>query len=341
MQRLIITGPKQATFEDVPTPACPDDGLLVRARMTAVSTGTELRVYRAQPVDAAGKFLHERVPFELPAENGYSMVGDVIEVGGGVSGFEVGDRVFVPAPHKQVAAVSADLAVKLPPEIANEQAVFLSILEVAHIALRRGSPGLGETIGVVGQGVIGLSAIALAKTFGLRTIAVDLNRRRLEIAQQMGADLAVSPEDDGFLESIEDFTNGGCDVTLEATSNWAGIETAMHIARRESNVVVVSRNITVPHFNPVGHPFLGKKLALLTSYGYPPKGDRWDRERSVALTLNLLANGRLNVEPMISERRAWQELPKVYARYDAGDAKMVGVVIEWGGNSRNGSGVLE
>ena len=86
MQRLIIAGPRQAVFEDVPTPVCPADGVLVRARLTAVSAGTELRVYRAEPVDAEGRFLHERVPFRLPAENGYSMVGEIVEVGPDVPG---------------------------------------------------------------------------------------------------------------------------------------------------------------------------------------------------------------------------------------------------------------
>src|SRR5262245_26136855 len=123
MQRLIITAPRQAEFEEAPTPICPPDGILVQARVTAISTGTELRVYRLKPVDAAGKYLHANVPFVLPTENGYSMVGDVIEVGGEVTEFAVGERVFVPAAHGQLAAMPAQLAVKLPPAIPDEQAV--------------------------------------------------------------------------------------------------------------------------------------------------------------------------------------------------------------------------
>ena len=329
MQRLIITGPRRAQFEEADTPVCPADGILVRARKTAVSTGTEIRVYRAQPVDQAGEFLHERVPFELPTENGYSMVGEVLEVGDDVTSLTVGDRVFVPAPHKQVAAMPAELATRLPNGVADEQAVFLSILEVAHIALRRGSPELGAMVGVVGQGVIGLSAIALAKAFGLRSVAVDLNPRRREISRQMGADLALSPKDDRFVEEIEAFAPGGCDVVLEATSNWHGVESSMRIARAEANVVIVSRHIQTPHFNPVGHPFLGKKLNLLTSYGYPPTGHRWDRQHSIAATLELLGSGRLDVRPMITERRGWREIPDIYARYDTGDAELVGAVFDW------------
>ena len=96
MKRLVIKGPRQAYFEDVPIPECPDDGLLVRAVVTAISTGTELRVYRWIPVDEEGKFLHAGMVFpDEPVENGYSMVGRVVEVGRNVTGFAEGDRVFL------------------------------------------------------------------------------------------------------------------------------------------------------------------------------------------------------------------------------------------------------
>ncbi|MFQ5731883.1 MAG: zinc-binding dehydrogenase [Planctomycetaceae bacterium] len=329
MQRLIITGPRQAEFEDAPEPRCAVDGLLVRAKVTAVSPGTETRVYRALPVDDAGGFLHERVPFELPAENGYSMVGDVIAVGDDVRGFATGDRVFVPATHKQVAAIPANLAVRLPEAVADEQAVFLNILEVAHIGLRRGRPGPGECVAVVGLGVIGLSAVAFCRAFGLCTVAVDPNRRRLAAASKMGAELCVSPDDDRFRETVAEFTGGGCDVVLEATSNWAGVRTAMELARPEGTVVVISRHIQTPDFNPVGHPFLGRKLTLLTSYGYPPDGDRWDRERSTALAVKLLGEGRIDVGPMITDRLDRRQLPSLYERYDSGDAELIGAVLNW------------
>ena len=104
MKRLVITGPREATFEDVEMPTCEPDGVVVKARVTTISTGTEIRVYRAIPVDKAGKFMHATVPYALPSENGYSMVGEVVAVGSSVTDLQEGDRVFVPAPHKAYAA---------------------------------------------------------------------------------------------------------------------------------------------------------------------------------------------------------------------------------------------
>jgi threonine dehydrogenase-like Zn-dependent dehydrogenase len=330
MHRLIITAPRRAEFEEISMPLCPSDGLLVRARVTAVSTGTEVRVYRLKAVDAAGKFLHANVPFELPTENGYSMVGDVIEVGVQVTDFVVGDRVFVPATHRTVAAVPSALAYKLPANVPDEQAVFLSILEVSHLALRKGNPTPGENLAIVGQGVIGLSALAYGVAYGFRTVAIDSDERRLAIARQMGAGLALSPQEPDFLERVRAFCDGeGADLVIEAASVWPAIQTSMEIAARHAKVVVVARHTDQPAFSPIGDPYLQKEIALLVSYGHPPAGHRWDRRRSFARTLDLLAQGKLNIAPMITHRFAWRDLPQVYRRLDEGERDLVGVVLDW------------
>jgi threonine dehydrogenase-like Zn-dependent dehydrogenase len=289
-----------------------------------------LRVYRGIGVDAEGKFLHERVPFQLPTPNGYSMVGEVVEVGSRVQGFQPGERVFVPSPHGQLAAVDARLAVKLPDQIPSEQAGFLNILEVGHIALRRGNPEPGENVAVIGQGVIGLSVLAYARLFGMRTAAVDFVEHRLQIAREMGADLTVDAGDDRCVRRVVEFFEGaGADLVVECASRWAAIETGMQLAAPEARIVVAARHTDRPAFNPVGHPHLGKKLTLLTSYGYPAEGQRWDRRRSIALTLELLSQGKLHIAPMITHRFGWEELPEVYRRLDAGDVEMAGVVLDW------------
>ena len=332
MKQLIVTGAKQAEFEEVAEPGCDAGGVVVRARLTAISTGTELRVFRAIPVDDEGQFLHERVPFVLPTGNGYSMVGDVIEVGSSVTEISVGDRVFLPAAHCQVAAMEASRVTLLPEAVADDEAVLLSILEVAHRAVRDGDPPPGGNVVIVGQGVIGLSALAYCVAFGFRTAVVDLEPARLEIAREMGADLAVSPDEDDYQDRVLALFDGvGADLALEAGSNWTTIRTAMELTRTDGRVVIVSRHTQQPDFNPFGQGFLGKRLSLVTTYGYPADGSRWDQRASVGLSVDLLVRGRLNVRPMLTHRFAWHELPEVYARLDQGDRTIVGALLDWSG----------
>lgn len=330
MQRLIVTAPRQAEFEAITMPTCAPTDLLVRARVTAISTGTEIRVFRLTPVDDAGKFLHANVPFAVPTENGYSMVGDVIAVGTAVTDFAVGDRVFVPITHRHVGTINAGLAIKLRPDLADEQAVFLSIVEVAHLALRRGSPTPGETVAIIGLGVVGLSALAYCKAFGFRTIAIDSVPARLAIAQEMGADLVLSPTANDFRQQVSEMTGGyGADLVIEAASVWPAVQLGMEIAAKGGKIVVVARHTDKPAFSPIGDPYLQKDLTLLVTYGHPPAGQRWDRQRTFGLTMELLAKGRLNITPFITHRLAWHELPAIYQRLEQGEREIVGVVLDW------------
>lgn len=326
-----MTGPRQAGFDEVHIPPCPPDGLLVRARVTAVSTGTEIRVYRYVPVDDKGEWLHGGVRFRKgPLENGYSMVGEVVEVGADVTAFDVGDRVFCGGTHKEYAATPATEAVKLPEEVSDERGVFLNILGVGQLGLRHGEPRPGENVAIVGLGVVGLSALAFSSAFGFRTVGIDLSEKRREVADAMGADLVANPSDDDLRSRVVDFLDGrGADLVLETASAWPAIQTSLDIVRQDGTVVVVARHVDAPTFNLVGHPYMTKRFTLHASLGYRPNDHRWNRMTSMKLTVRLLASGRLPIGPMITHEFRWDELPEVYARLDGGDADILGAVIRW------------
>lgn len=331
MKRLVVTGPRQVEFEDVPIPECPRDGILAKAIVTAISTGTEIRVFRWIPVDDEGTMLHGGMPFpDGPTENGYSMVAEIVEVGADVEGLSVGERVFLGETHKEYAAVHASDVLKLPDSIPTEQAVMLNLLGVAHIALRTGEPTPGENVAVVGLGVIGQSAVAWCRAFGFRTVGVDVDGGRLEVARAMGADAVASPADDEFRSRVDDVFDGqGADMVIEAASTWKAIRTSMDISRQGGRVVVIARHTDRPDYNPVGHPYLSQRITLKMAYGYEDPGQRWDRGRCVKLTLDMLSRGELAIEPMITHRVPWHKLPEMYHRLDQGDLSILGVVVDW------------
>ena len=331
MKRLVVTGPRQVEFEDVPIPDCPRDGVLAKAIVTAISSGTETRVYRRTPVDDEGTMQYPGIPFpDGPTENGYSMVGEVVEVGADVEGLSVGERVFLGQAHKEYAAVRASDVVKLPDSIPTDQAVMLNLLGVAHIALRTGDPAPGENVAVVGLGVIGQSAVAWCRAFGFRTVGIDVDGRRLDVARAMGANAVACPADADFQSRIDDvFAGEGADLVIEAASTWRAIQTSMDIVRRDGRVVVTATHVDRPDYNPVGHPYLSKRITLKTAYGYDDPGQRWDRGHCVRLTLDMLSRGRLAIEPMITHRVPWHELPETYRRLDQGDLSILGVVVDW------------
>jgi threonine dehydrogenase-like Zn-dependent dehydrogenase len=179
------------------------------------------------------------------------------------------------------------------------------------------------------MGVIGLAALAYCKAFGLRTAAIDMSETRLAIARELGADIAVSPVAPDFQAQIDELFPEGADIAIEAASTWKAIQTGMDVVGKDGRVVVIARHTDMPHYNLVGHPYLSKRITLHNAMGYEDEGQRWDRAHCMDLTIDMLATGRMDIEPMLTHRINWRELPDIYHRLDQGDLDIVGVIVDW------------
>ena len=327
MRALRITAPFTAAIVDCPEPVLTPDGVLVRARCTAISVGTEMRQYRDERV--------EQNPVGFPRANGYSMVGVIEAVGANVTGLRVGQRVFALMPHDALVVVPAGQVYLVPDGAPDAQAVFTTLCEIGLHALRRGNPSLGENVAIIGQGIIGLATLAVARAWGLRTIALDLDAQRLAYARAMGADLVVNPRDPGYEEEIAAFCGlEGVDLVVEAASSWRAIQTAYRIVRRRGCISVVARHTDIPDFNPIQDGMMTKEVMFTTSYAHPavdapPDLLRWTRPRDNRLLLEMFGKGHLDMGLAITHRIAPEEIPAIYQRLHEGDATIAGVVVEW------------
>jgi len=346
----------QVLVEEVPVPATAERGVLVRARASVVSAGTErmvvefaeknlLQKARARPdlvrqvlqkarregllstFDAVTRKLDE--PFPL----GYSLVGEVIDVGAETRGVRRGDLVACAgagiANHAEFAAVPQTLFAVLPPGFADrvplEHAAFSTIGAIALHGFRLAGVGVGDRVAVIGLGLIGQLAAQIATAAGCRVFGVDLSPARLALARQSGIELAVLREDAEARGSA--FTNGaGFDAVLiaaDATSR-DPIELAGALARDRAEVVALGAvDLTLPR-----KVFFAKELGFRVSrsYGpgrydpeyelhgrdYPIGYVRWTEQRNLAAFVDLLASGRVGVEPLISHRFDVAEAPKAY-----------------------------
>lgn len=327
MRALRLTAPLAAAVVELPPPEVAPGTVILRARRTAISTGTEIRQYRDERV--------EQNPSGYPRANGYSMVGEIVALGSAVSGLAVGQRVFATAPHDEFVAVAPEQVYPVPEGAPDDGAVFSVIGEIGLHALRRGEPSLGENVAIIGQGIVGLATLAVACAWGLRTIAIDLDERRLAFARAVGADLALSPQDADFAARLADFCGAvGVDFVVEAASSWRAIGLAYRIVRRRGTIAVVARHTDIPDFNPIQDGLMTKEVRFTTSYAHPvtdapPDLLRWTRPRDIRLILELLGKGRLDFSGAISHRITPEELPAIYQRLHEGDGAVAGVVVDW------------
>jgi predicted dehydrogenase/threonine dehydrogenase-like Zn-dependent dehydrogenase len=282
-----------------------------------------------------------RSKLDQPMLLGYCNVGQVLEVGAGVKGFRVGDRVVSNGSHAEVVVAPQNLAARVPDEVASEHAAFTVLGAIALQGARLAEPTLGESFVVVGLGLIGLMAVQILRANGCRVLGLDLDPERLALARKLGAE-TVAPGVDP-VEAALAFSRGrGADGVLLtlSTSDSKPVSQAARMCRKRGRIVLVG--VTGLEINRAD--FYEKELSFQVSCSYGPgrydpayeeKGQdypvgfvRWTEQRNFEAVLDLMASGRLDVAPLITHRFGIEDAPTAYDVLSSGE-KSIGILIEY------------
>jgi polar amino acid transport system substrate-binding protein len=269
---------------------------------------------------------------------GYSAAGIVLEVAEDVTEFQIGDRVACAgvgfASHAEVLSVPKNLCVQLPESLSFEAGSFGTLGAIALQGVRLAQPTLGESVVVIGLGLVGQLTVQLLKANGCRVFGLDLDATRIGLAHELGADgAAISNEE--AAKAIENWTRGrGADAVLvtTATDSNQPVELAAQVSRLKGRVIVVGMaGMDIPRA-----PFFSRELSLTVSMSYGPgrydpsyeeRGHdyplayvRWTENRNIEAFLDLVAARQVNVERLISHRFAIEEAETAY-QLISGDTK--------------------
>ena len=336
---------------ELPAPVCPNGGILVRTAYSLISAGTEkssvskakssiLERAKKQPEDVklVLDFIkkeglvstYKRVKSKLDSYKslGYSASGIVVE--SRTPHFSIGDRVACAgagyANHAELLAIPSNLAVKMPDNVDFNSAAYTTVGAIALQGVRQGDVRLGETVAVVGLGLIGQITIQLLKASGCRVIGMDINTDLYRTAIDSGADMVCKSES-ASKNDILAFTRGvGCDIVLitAGTSSNQPLELALDICRKKGKVVIVGAvGMNVPRT-----PFYMKEIDLRISCSYGPgrydvnyeeKGIdypiayvRWTENRNMSAILDLLSSGALNFKKLTTHIFKVKDSPSAY-----------------------------
>jgi 2-desacetyl-2-hydroxyethyl bacteriochlorophyllide A dehydrogenase len=325
-QAVWFAGPRRAELREEEAPPPGPDQARVRTLASAISHGTEMLVYRGQVTPNLALDLPALAgSFGFPIKFGYACAGQILEVGSAVENLAPGDLVFALHPHQQVFTIAAETLLRLPPGSDPLAAVFCANLETALTIVHDAAPRLGETVLIVGQGVVGLLTTALLSRCGARVIAVDpLEQRRL-LAGRMGADVAVAPEDLSIGLGARP-----ADIAIEVSGTPAALQSAIDHLAVEGTVVVASWYGSKAVSLDLGGAFHRKRLSLRSSQVgriNPALTPRWDYARRRETVRDLLAQ----VDPtvLISHRFALNEAAAAYRMVDENPSAVVQVVFEY------------
>jgi 2-desacetyl-2-hydroxyethyl bacteriochlorophyllide A dehydrogenase len=223
--------------------------VLVETSLSAVSSGTELLVYRGEvPAEMVADETISALggTFSFPLKYGYAAVGRVTAIGSGVAPAWEGALVFAFHPHESHFTASLEELLPLPPEIAPEDAVFLANMETAVTLILDGAPLLGEQVAVFGQGVVGLLLTALLARFPLASlVTLDLYPKRRLLSETLGAQASLDPASPQVFENLRSLLQGsrpysGADLTYEITGSPAALNMAIGATGYNGRVVIGS-----------------------------------------------------------------------------------------------------
>ena len=360
----------EVSVSDVPVPLPRRGFVLVRTAASLISAGTERLTVEAGQKSLISRAVEQpalvkqvlqkarnegvlntvdAVLSKLGSMNalGYSAAGTVIQVGDGVTELRVGDRVACAgvgyASHAEVLAVPKNLCVRLPGDLDFDSAAFGTLGAIALQGVRLAEPTLGESVVVIGLGLIGQIAVQLLQANGCRVFGIDLDSSKIELAKQHGADNGCAPDE--AKQRVPAWSRGrGADAVLitAATESNQPVELAGEISRQKGRVVVVGAvGLSIPR-----KPYYDRELTfrISMSYGpgrydaeyeerghdYPYAYVRWTEGRNIEAFLDLIGDGRVDVKPLITHRFDLNETDRAY-KLITGELKepYLGIVLRY------------
>lgn len=352
-------------LEEVPAPNVKSGHLLIETTRSLVSLGTErmlvefgksniIQKAKQQPDKVKEVINKVKTDGLIPTINavlnklgqplplGYCNVGRIIEIGKGVEGFSIGDRVASNGPHAEYVCVPKNLVVRIPEDVSDEEATFTVIGAIGLQGIRLANPTIGETIVVVGLGLIGLVTAQLLKANGCRVIGFDYDSFKVELANKLGID-AINPSDgiDQVAYVQNATTNIGADAVIITASNKSNeiISQSAKMSRKRGRIILVG----VIGLDISRADFYEKELTFQVSCSYGPgrydehyeqKGQdypfafvRWTERRNFETILYAIASKSIDVKSLITERISLSNYKEIYS--DMKNGRAIASILEY------------
>ncbi len=352
-------------LEEIPAPKVKPGHLLIETTRSLVSLGTERMLVEfgksnlyqkaKQQPDKVKEVLNKVKTDGLkptinavlnklgqPLPLGYCNVGRVVAVGNGVEDFSIGDRVASNGPHAEYVCVPKNLVVKIPENVTDEEASFTVIGAIGLQGIRLVNPTFGETIVVVGLGLIGLMTAQLLKANGCRVLGFDFDNQKVELAKSLGIESVNPSQGTDQVAFVNNLTNSiGADAVIITASNKSNeiISQSANMCRKRGRIVLVG----VIGLDISRADFYEKELSFQVSCSYGPgrydedyeqKGNdyplpfvRWTEKRNFEAVLQAIASKTINVASLITERVNLDEYQKIYSNMSGNNS--IASVIEY------------
>lgn len=350
MKQVIRKGIRDIIVDEVPDPVTSPHSVLIRPVFSLISSGTETASIHQEAVvkEVAENPSYIRKVWEVSKVNGpvrtarevlaklsteyaalgYCGAGLLADKHETVTDLEIGERVAYGGEgtgHAETVQTGRNLVVPIPENVPFEHACFATLGSIALNAVRIAQCHVGDTIAVIGLGVVGQLISQLARVQGAIVAGIDLRADRMALAQQLGAQHVFEPDFAAdALMGTTDSRGVDCVFIAAAAKSDAPCRQAIRVCRDRGRIVVVG---AVDLSFPWNEMYM-KEIQLLMSRAYGPgsydseyeRGGRdypfsyvrWTENRNMQEVLRLISTGQLRVDPLITHRFDLEDGPKAY-----------------------------
>lgn len=338
MKHYYVTAPGRIGCIEEAIPEPGPGEVQLRVTHTAVSPGSNVYIY--QTGSYTGRWEGS------PQECIYMGSGIVTKLGDGVDSLHVGERVAVNGiGHQEFAVAPVARAHRIPETVSSEAASASYLAGWAVSALHLGRYAAGETVAVVGLGLVGASTALVADMMGARVIGIDVAAERIDYARTFGLTAVVQ----GGLDTTDDEVasvagHRGVDLVMETSGAWSGFEQAFALCREYSRIALMGLYRRTPtaeyalklHRALYGFPSkLHYKKIDIVGCGYDPDEALPDspytftREANFTYLLEQAGRGKIDLNKLVTHRFPAGEIRPVLDRFASGDRTMLGAVLSW------------
>jgi predicted dehydrogenase len=367
--KQILVNPKEGKIilDEVPAPLCKDNGVLIPVQYSLISTGTELASFRKSEnsylkkaiadKDFRGKAIDfvksqgikKSIDILKGKDNfsptGYSGAGIIIDVGKNVTDLAIGDKVaYGGVNHAEIVCAPMNFVVKLQDTVEFKEAAFTTLGSIAMQSVRRAKVELGETVLVIGLGLVGQLVNQLLQVAGCHVIGSDLSEKRIALAKEFGLERGIIANAEDFMKEVMDYTDQiGVDAVIICAQSRSSaiINQAMEVCRERGRVIVVG---------DVGldlqrQPFYLNELDLKISRAYGPgstdknyteKGIdypigyvKWTANRNMEEFVKLISQDKVNVKKLISKEFDIKDVQSAYEMLLENKEDVIAVVLKY------------
>lgn len=367
MKQVIRRGLKEIIVDEVADPLPSSNHVLVRPFYSLISPGTETADIHTDSIvkevadnpshlqtvwnvmmktDPISTFNEVRAKFKDYAVLGYSGAGIVIDKDDKVTDLQIGQRVAYGGEgtgHGETINVGRNLIARVPDAVSFQEACFTTLGAIAMNSVRLSEIGVGETVAVIGLGLVGQLVAQLVRCQGGVVVAIDLDKTRVDLAMETGADFGLTASD-ATVEAVKNLTNGrgaDCVIVAAAASTAKPLQQAVSMSRDRGRVVMVG---ACPIEIPRAEMYVKElKFMISRAYGpgsydpayekqgidYPISYVRWTENRNMEEFLRLVSVGKINVKSLISHEFDLEDAPRAYETIMSNGSSSLAVVLKY------------